>query len=45
LPEVATASSEPLIEFAEVSSANYLMSTDEVKKFLEKYLSGDLISN
>jgi UDP-glucose 4-epimerase len=45
LPEVATASSEPLIEFAEVSSANYLMSTDEVKKFLEKHLSGDLISN
>jgi len=45
LPEVATASSELLIEFAEVSSANYLMSTDEVKKFLEKYLSGDLISN
>ncbi len=45
LPEVATASSEPLIEFAEVSSANYLMSTDEVKKFLEKHLSGDLTSN
>ena len=45
LPEVATASSEPLIEFAEVSSANYLMSTDEVKTFLEKHLSGDLISN
>jgi UDP-glucose 4-epimerase len=45
LPEVATASSEPLIEFAEISSANYLMSTDEVKKFLEKHLSGDLISN
>ena len=45
LPEVATRSSEPLIEFAEVSSANYLMSTDEVKKFLEKHLSGDLISN
>ena len=45
LPEVATGSSEPLIEFAEVSSANYLMSTDEVKKFLEKHLSGDLISN
>ena len=45
LPEVATTSSEPFIEFAEVSSANYLMSTDEVKKFLEKHLSGDLISN
>ena len=45
LPEVATASSEPLIEFAEVSSANYLMSTDEVKKFLEEHLSGDLTSN
>jgi len=45
LPEVATASSEPLIEFAEVSSANYLMSTAEVKTFLEKHLSGDLISN
>jgi UDP-glucose 4-epimerase len=45
LPEVATVSSGPLIEFAEVSSANYLMSTDEVKKFLEKHLSGDLISN
>jgi FlaA1/EpsC-like NDP-sugar epimerase len=45
LPEVATASSEPLIEFAEVSSANYLMSADEVKEFLEKHLSGDLISN
>lgn len=45
LPEVATASSEPLIGFAEVSSANYLMSTAEVKTFLEKHLSGDLISN
>ena len=45
LPEVATTSSEPLIEFAEVSSANFLMSTDEVKDFLEKHLSGDLISN
>ena len=45
LPEVATASSEPLIEFAEVSSANFLMSTDEVKDFLEKHLLGDLISN
>ena len=45
LPEVATRSSEPLIEFAEVSSANFLMSTDEVKDFLEKHLSGDLISN
>ena len=45
LPEVATASSEPLIEFAEVSSANYLMSTSEVRDFLEKHLSGDLISN
>ena len=45
LPEVATASSEPLIEFAEVSSANYLMSTNEVRDFLEKHLSGDLISN
>ena len=45
LPEVATASSESLIEFAEISSANYLMSTGEVKDFLEKHLSGDLISN
>ena len=45
LPEVATRSSEPLIEFAEVSSANFLMSTDEVRDFLEKHLSGDLISN
>lgn len=45
LPEVAAASTESQIEFAEVSSANYLMSTDEVKKFLEKHLSGDLISN
>ena len=45
LPEVATVSSEPLIEFAEVSSANFLMSTDEVTAFLEKHLSGDLISN
>ena len=45
LPEVVTASSEPLIEFAEVSSANYLMSTNEVRDFLEKHLSGDLISN
>ena len=45
LPEVATASSEPLIEFAEVSSANYLMSTNEVRDFFEKHLSGDLISN
>ena len=45
LPEVATASSEPFIEFAEVSSANYLMSTSEVRDFLEKHLSGDLISN
>ena len=45
LPEVATASSEPLIEFAEVSSANYLMSTNEVRDFLEKHLSGDLTSN
>ena len=45
LPEVTTASSESLIEFAEISSANYLMSTGEVKDFLEKHLSGDLISN
>ena len=45
LPEVATASSESLIEFAEISSANYLMSTGELKDFLEKHLSGDLISN
>ncbi len=45
LPEVATASSEPFIEFAEVSSANYLMSTSEVRDFLEKHLSGDLISS
>ena len=45
LPEIATASSEPFIEFAEVSSANYLMSTSEVRDFLEKHLSGDLTSN
>ncbi|GBL20099.1 UDP-N-acetylglucosamine 4,6-dehydratase [Acidimicrobiaceae bacterium] len=35
LPEVAAASTESPIDFAEVSSANYLMSTDEVKKFLK----------
>ncbi len=45
LPEVSSVSAEPSIKFAEINSSNYLMSTTEVKSFLEKHLTGDLTSN
>ncbi len=45
LPEVASASTEPPIKFAEINSSNYLMSAPEVTSFLEKHLTGDLTSN
>ncbi len=45
LPEVASASTEPPIKFAEINSSNYLMSAPEVTGFLEKHLTGDLTSN
>ncbi len=45
LPEVSSGSTEPSIKFAEINSSNYLMSTTEVKSFLEKHLTGDLTSN
>jgi len=45
LPEVASASTEPPIKFAEINSSNYLMAAPEVTRFLEKHLTGDLTSN
>ena len=45
LPEVAVTSAGDPLDFSELSSENYLMTLDEVQKFLYKNLSGDLTIN
>lgn len=45
LPEVAVKSAGDPLGFSELSSENYLMTLDEVQKFLFKNLSGDLTIN